>query len=49
MSGRSKQVDSGVDRAGAMAKDRMDDKYDSKIDMGASKAKEAVDKLDGSA
>ena len=44
--GRSKQIDSGVDRATALAKSRADDKYDSKLDMGAAKAKEAIDKLD---
>jgi hypothetical protein len=44
--GHGKQIDKGVDQANKAAKARLDDKYDSKLDMGAAKAKETVAKLD---
>ena len=44
--GRGKQLGSGVDRANTVAKSRMNDKYDSKLDTAAAKAKEAIAKVD---
>jgi MT0933-like antitoxin protein len=41
-----KEIEGGLDKAEALAHDKLPDKFDDKIDMAADKAKDAVEKLD---
>jgi hypothetical protein len=43
-----KQVTAGVDKAADIAKDKLPDQHDEKVDQAAEKVKDQIDKLDGS-
>ena len=43
--GHEKQIDQGVDKAATVAKDKVPDEHDAKVDQAADTIKDAVDKL----
>jgi hypothetical protein len=46
LKGHEKQAKDGVDKAADVADAKTDAKYTDKIDMGADKTKDAIDKID---
>ena len=45
LGGHEKQAGDGIDKAADLADDKTGNKYSDKIDMGADKAKDGIDKL----
>jgi hypothetical protein len=46
--GHKKEVSAGVDKAAEVAKDKLPDQHDDKVDKAADTVKDQIDKLNGS-